>query len=36
MEEQGKKVRYGAFVREISIKQRQISFNHLSPRLEKD
>ena len=31
-----KKIRYGAYVREVSLKQRQISFNHLSHRIQKD
>lgn len=29
-------IRYGAFVREVSLKQRQISYNHLAPKIEKD
>lgn len=29
-------IRYGAFVREVSLKQRQISYNHLAPKIETD
>lgn len=29
-------IRYGAFVREVSLKQRQISFNAIAPKIEKD
>jgi len=29
-------IRYGAFVREVSLKQRQISYNQLTPKIETD
>ena len=29
-------IRYGAYVREVSLKQRQISFNDIVPEIEKD